>query len=337
MLNRTVIMGRFTADPELRRTQSGTAVASFTLAVERDFKGQNGDWETDFIDLVAWSGTAELVAKYFTKGRMAVAEGRIQTRSWTDKHDQKRKSTEIVVENIYFVAARPIEEGRTMTQKENTVTIHGNRMWRRMQEEAARRKRRGRIIQGVHCLLTAALAIALLCVCLGAKEPGQLPEPVAEQQNTVVTLNTISPSPLPDTTTGQLASDLAEEAEYIAKALYGEARGCSTTEQAAVVWCILNRVDDESGLWPDDIIGVVTQEHQFIGYSPEHPVLPELYDLAMDVLERWQLEKGRETDVGRVLPADYCYFQGDGQHNYFRREFEGGPDWDWRLETPYER
>ena len=155
--------------------------------------------------------------------------------------------------------ARPIEEGRTMTQKEYTVTIHGNRMWRRMQEEAARRKRRGRIIQGVHCLLTAALAIALLCVCLGAKEPGQLPEPVAEQQNTVVTLNTISPSPLPDTTTGQLASDLAEEAEYIAKALYGEARGCSTTEQAAVVWCILNRVDDESGLWPDDIIGVVTQ------------------------------------------------------------------------------
>lgn len=104
-----------------------------------------------------------------------------------------------------------------------------------------------------------------------------------------------------------------------------------------MVWCILNRVDDESGLWPDDIIGVVTQEHQFIGYSPEHPVLPELYDLAMDVLERWQLEKGGETDVGRVLPADYCYFQGDGQHNYFRREFEGGPDWDWRLETPYER
>lgn len=233
------------------------------------------------------------------------------------------------------MAARPIEEGRTMTQKEYTVTIHGNRMWRRMQEEAARRKRRGRIIQGVHCLLTAALAIALLCVCLGAKEPGQLPEPVAEQQNTVVTLNTISTSPLPDTTTGQLASDLAEEAEYIAKALYGEARGCSTTEQAAVVWCILNRVDDESGLWPDDIIGVVTQEHQFIGYSPEHPVLPELYDLAMDVLERWQLEKGGETDVGRVLPADYRFFQGDGQHNYFRREFEGSPVWDWRLKTPY--
>lgn len=224
-----------------------------------------------------------------------------------------------------------------MTQKEYTVTIHGNRMWRRMQEEAARRKRRGRIIQGVHCLLTAMLAIALLCVCLGKKEPGQLPEPVAEQQSGMVTLNTIFPSPLPETTTGQAASDLAEEAEYIAKTLYGEARGCSTTEQAAVVWCILNRVDDESGLWPDDIIGVVTQESQFIGYSPEHPVLPELYDLAMDVLGRWQLEKDGEIDVGRVLPADYCYFQGDGKHNYFRQEFEDGPVWDWGMETPYEK
>lgn len=109
MLNRTVIMGRFTADPELRRTQSGTAVASFTLAVERDFKGQSGERETDFIDLVAWSGTAELVAKYFTKGRMAVTEGRIQTRIWTDKNDQKRKSTEIVVENIYFADSKEKE------------------------------------------------------------------------------------------------------------------------------------------------------------------------------------------------------------------------------------
>lgn len=109
MLNRTVIMGRFTADPELRRTQSGTAVASFSLAVERDFKGQNGDRETDFIGLVAWGGTAELVAKYFRKGRMAVAEGRIQTRNWMDKNDQKRKTTEIVVENIYFADSKEKE------------------------------------------------------------------------------------------------------------------------------------------------------------------------------------------------------------------------------------
>lgn len=125
-------------------------------------------------------------------------------------------------------------------------------------------------------------------------------------------------------------------AEYLAKTIYGEARGCSTTEQAAVVWCVLNRVDDESGLWPDDIIGVVTQEYQFAGYSPEHPVLPELYDLTLDVLERWQREKAGEDDVGRVLPEDYCYFHGDGKHNYFRQEYGGGPAWDWGLETPYE-
>lgn len=120
MLNRTVIMGRFTADPELRRTQSGTAVASFTLAVERDFKGQNGDRETDFIDLVAWGGTAELVAKYFRKGRMAVAEGRIQTRNWMDKNDQKRKTTEIVVENIYFADSK---------EKERHTQEHGYGGW----------------------------------------------------------------------------------------------------------------------------------------------------------------------------------------------------------------
>lgn len=232
------------------------------------------------------------------------------------------------------MAARHIEEGRTMTQKEYTVTIHGSRTWRRMQAEAARRVRRWRIILGAHCVLTAMLAIALLCVCLESKEPEQLEEPVAEQQSAVVLLNTTT-SPLPEATTGQTIHDLAVEAEYIAKTLYGEARGCSVTEQAAVVWCILNRVDDESGLWPDDIIGVVTQENQFAGYSQEHPVLPELYDMAMDVLERWQREKAGETDVGRVLPADYCFFQGDGQHNYFRREFEGGQVWDWRLETPY--
>ena len=83
-LNRIVLMGRLTRDPELRRTQSGTSVTSFSLAVDRDFKGQNGEKETDFIDIVAWRGTAEFVCNYFTKGRMAVVEGRLQIRDWTD-------------------------------------------------------------------------------------------------------------------------------------------------------------------------------------------------------------------------------------------------------------
>ena len=87
MLNRIILMGRLTRDPELRRTGSGTAVTSFSLAVDRDFKSQSGEKETDFIDIVAWRNTAEFVSKYFTKGRMAVVEGRLQIRDWTDKDD----------------------------------------------------------------------------------------------------------------------------------------------------------------------------------------------------------------------------------------------------------
>ena len=219
-----------------------------------------------------------------------------------------------------------------MVQKEYTVTIHGNRMWRRMQAEAARRQRRARIAMAAHCVLTVVLAILLIQSCSGQKET---PEPAAEQQSAVVLLDNAAPHSLLEATVEPTGDDLALEAEYIAKTLYGEARGCSTTEQAAVAWCILNRVDDSSGLWPDDIIGVVTQENQFIGYSPEHPVMPELYDLAMDVLERWQKEQNGETNVGRVLPKEYCYFQGDGKHNYSRQEFEGGQTWDWSVETPY--
>ena len=91
MLNRIILMGRLTRDPELRRTGSGTAVTSFSLAVDRDFKSQSGEKETDFIDIVAWRSTAEFVSKYFTKGRMAVVEGRLQLRDWTDKDGGKRR------------------------------------------------------------------------------------------------------------------------------------------------------------------------------------------------------------------------------------------------------
>ena len=102
MLNKIFIMGRLTRDPELRRTQSGTAVTSFTLAVDRDFKSQSGEKETDFIDVVAWRSTAEFAAKYFTKGRMAIVEGRLQIRPWTDKEGNSRRSAEVVADNIYF-------------------------------------------------------------------------------------------------------------------------------------------------------------------------------------------------------------------------------------------
>ena len=102
MLNRIIVMGRMTRDPELRRTNSGTAVASFAVAVDRDFKSQSGEKETDFIDVVAWRNTAEFVSKYFSKGRMAVVEGRLQLRDWTDKDGNKRRTAEIVADSVYF-------------------------------------------------------------------------------------------------------------------------------------------------------------------------------------------------------------------------------------------
>ena len=106
MLNRIILMGRLTRDPELRRTGSGTAVTSFSLAVDRDFKSQSGEKETDFIDIVAWRNTAEFVSKYFTKGRMAVVEGRLQIRDWKDKDGNNRHSAEVVADNIYFGDSR---------------------------------------------------------------------------------------------------------------------------------------------------------------------------------------------------------------------------------------
>lgn len=115
MLNKILLMGRLTRDPELRRTQSGTAVASFALAVDRDFKSKDGEKETDFIDIVAWRNTAEFVSKYFAKGRMAVVEGRLQIRDWNDKDGNKRRSAEVIADNVYFADSKnsaPAQEDR---------------------------------------------------------------------------------------------------------------------------------------------------------------------------------------------------------------------------------
>lgn len=106
-LNRITIMGRLTRDPELRRTQSGTPVTSFTMAVDRDFKNQSSEKETDFIDVVAWRNTAEFAAKYFTKGRMAIASGRLQIRDWQDNNGNKRRSAEVIADSIYFGDSKP--------------------------------------------------------------------------------------------------------------------------------------------------------------------------------------------------------------------------------------
>lgn len=116
MLNKIILMGRLTRDPELRRTQSGTAVVSFSIAVDRDYRSQSGEKETDFIDIVAWRGTAEFVSKYFAKGRMAVVEGRLQIRDWTDRDGGKRRSAEVVADNVYFGDSRKSEATPTVAE-----------------------------------------------------------------------------------------------------------------------------------------------------------------------------------------------------------------------------
>ena len=117
MLNHITIMGRLTRDPELRYTQSQTPVASFTLAVDRDFGGRDGgERQTDFIDCVAWRQTAEFVSKYFAKGSMAVVSGRLQIRDWTDRDGGKRRSAEVVVDNIYFGESKRREDGAARSE-----------------------------------------------------------------------------------------------------------------------------------------------------------------------------------------------------------------------------
>lgn len=110
MLNTITIMGRLTRDPELRRTGSGIAVASFTVAVDRDRAPEGQEKETDFLDCVAWRQTAEFVEKYFKKGRMIVVSGRLQIRGWTDKEGNKRRSAEIVADNVYFGDSKKDED-----------------------------------------------------------------------------------------------------------------------------------------------------------------------------------------------------------------------------------
>ena len=121
MLNHIILQGRFTRDPELKRTQSGTAVCSFSLAVERDIKNQDGTRSVDFIDHVAWRGTAEMICKYFKKGSMAITEGRLELRTWTDNEGNNRRVAEVRVANIHFCESKKSESGDDMSAMRNTL------------------------------------------------------------------------------------------------------------------------------------------------------------------------------------------------------------------------
>ena len=126
MLNSVCIMGRLTKDPELKSTQSGISVTSFSIAVDRSYKGPGGERETDFFDVVAWRSTADFVCSYFSKGRMAVIEGKLQARSWEDKNGAKRKTVEIVADSVYFGDSKKDGDSGGAYQARNSSNGFGN-------------------------------------------------------------------------------------------------------------------------------------------------------------------------------------------------------------------
>ena len=135
---------------------------------------------------------------------------------------------------------------------------------------------------------------------------------------------------VPETVLPDIELKYEEEIVYLSKTVWGEARGCSKTEQAAVMWCILNRVDSPLKYMPDTIIGVITQKNQFAGYNESFPVTDEIKALVIDVLTLWELEKSGET-VDRVLPKEYLYFTGDGTKNTFYTEHNSGEVWNCEM------
>lgn len=129
------------------------------------------------------------------------------------------------------------------------------------------------------------------------------------------------------------AAEYVAKVDVLARLIYGEARSCDIEDQAAVVWLVLNRVEDPR--FPDTVLEVVTQTGQFAGYKESYPVLPEMVEVAEDVLTRYDAERGGVEDVGRVLPRQYLYFSGDGTRNYFTTTYAGGDVWNWSARSPY--
>ena len=204
-----------------------------------------------------------------------------------------------------------------------------------------RSRRRRRRIRQLQLLVAACILVTgVVLVCAARHSSKQeAKEAAAAAQTEAQGLKTVKPpaqNPEPEEEP-EPEQDWDEEARSMAQACFGEGWICqSKTEWAAIYWNILNRVDSDDPYYPDNIIGVVTQSAQYHGYDPTNPVLPVLKELALDVIDRWQREKQGETDVGRVLPPEYLFFGGDGKHNTFRTEWDGGEYWDWSWPSPYE-
>lgn len=194
---------------------------------------------------------------------------------------------------------------------------------------------RKRALAAAAAMMMLAAVVANLLMLSTTAQPIEQDEAMAEK----LTQTYMTHMPEPVIRQEEPERDMSawtDAAAYIAKTVYGEAMVCGTTERAAVVWCILNRADDARDATPAGVIAVVTKPYQFHGYAADHPLLPELEELALDVIERWLDEKDGETEVGRVLPREYLFFTGDGKHNHFRTEWDGGQVWDWSLQSPYE-
>lgn len=151
-------------------------------------------------------------------------------------------------------------------------------------------------------------------------------EPLEAVKESAVTLDYVK--------TNALYND--QDVIAVSLAAWGEYRGYSDTEVAAVVWCILNRVDSQDPYFPDTIYGVVTQSLQFHGYKPYNPVDERIKAIVIDVFDRWCAEKAGAVNVGRVLPQDYLYFTGDGRHNSYTTVYQGTDYWNWSLPSPYD-
>lgn len=193
-------------------------------------------------------------------------------------------------------------------------------------------KRKQRQFAAVLSLVIVAIPFAAFMPWNGTNAAEEMPRLSAEPSSI------ISPSPIltlaPEEEEPEYIPDAAE-VEALAKMLYGEARGItSDMEKAACVWCVLNRVDDPR--FPDTVLEVLEAPYQFAGYSADYPVLPELAALAADVLKRYHTEKNGEENVGRVLPAEYLYFTGDGRNNHFTIGWKDAETWDWSLQNPYD-
>ena len=171
-----------------------------------------------------------------------------------------------------------------------------------------------------------AAVAAILLMAMATSSAGQRSEIAAEAETSspppsiVATSSAPTPTPTPEINEA--------DAIMIAKTIYNEARGCSETQQAAVAWAILNRVDDPR--FPNTVAGVVTQRHQF-AYTARSRYTDAQFQIARDVLSRWM----SGNDDGRVLPREYCWYSGNGKVNIFRTAYKGGTVWDWRLPSPY--